>query len=332
MPMIFFNIGWMKHYQGQNASDKILGEFEYIVTHGTGHEQYNFLPHKGFMYGYAPVKWNKESQNFQQVAIEKLGAEKGDDHISGVTVIFISRNPTTQTTYVVGWYMNATVYRQPQELRLKGRVLNKESLFYVCKAKLEDTHCIPESERFFVVPSAHKEKGGYGQSTIWYAQQRQDIQDNALKYIADGETPYQTPKRTNNGLSQEDKKNIENSAIRAATIFFESHGFQVDSVEADNCGWDLTVYSAVEEFCVEVKGTAGKIVNFQLTPNEYKILKRHWRKYKIAVAINCLGDAHLDVFSIWHDSKADKYFGHNDAGSRLELKEKIDVYAVGCIQ
>lgn len=323
MSIIFFNIGWMKQYKGIKEDDKLVGGFGYILENETGHEQYNFLPHRGDVYGYAPIRWDKGKKEFERLNINNLGAGAHDESIEGVTVVFISKSPTTRTTYIVGWYKNATVYRRPQKLALKGRVLNGDNLYYICKAKEEDTICLPESERVFAIPTAQKERGGYGQSTIWYAPRRKDIQEKVLRYIESGEVPYRVPERSQDGLSQEDKKRVETTAVDATKAFFRKLGFRVQSVEGDNCGWDLLVYNAIEEFYVEVKGTAGKIVNFQLTPNEYANLKKHWRKYKIAVATSCLGKPELSIYSIWHNTKKNKYFGHTDKGKPIQLTEQI---------
>ena len=93
----------------------------------------------------------------------------------------------------------------------------------------------------------------------------------------------------------------------------------------------MTVYNAIEEFFVEIKGTAGSSVNFQLTPNEYSKLQEHWQKYKIAAAVDCLGELKLDIFSILYDKESEEYFGRNDKGINLILTERTEVYALGSV-
>lgn len=320
----------MEEYKGQTEDDQISGGHGYIREHGIGHEQYNFLPHKGVVYGYAPVKWYPETDKFQQISIENLGANKEDESIDNVTVVFMAKSPFTQKTYVVGWYKNATVYRWPQELPLKSRIMNKDNLFYVCKTHKVDSFCIPPSKRTLIIPTA--KNGGYGQSTIWYAKNRKDIQSKVLRYINKGEAPYPTPERPQrDGMDQETKKRIEMNAVNETINFYKNLGFHVTNVSPDNCGWDLTVYNAVEEFYVEVKGTKTDFVSFQLTPNEYANLQEHWQKYKISTATNCLGKLKLDIFSIWHDKKNNEYLGLNDKGVKLLLTKKTETYALGSV-
>ena len=70
--------------------------------------------------------------------------------------------------------------------------------------------------------------------------------------------------------SAEQNRKVEKAAIRHATMQYKAAGYQVKSVEADKCGWDLTVTKGDEEIHVEVKGVAGSLVRFFLTANEYK--------------------------------------------------------------
>lgn len=328
MPLIFFNIGWMEEYKGQSEVDQISGGHGYIREHGIGHEQYNFFSHKGTVYGYAPVKWYPEAEKFQQISIERLGASKKDESIKNVIVVFMAKSPFTQNTYVVGWYKHATVYRWPQESEYQ--MVKNATLYYVCKTHETDAYCIPASQRTLIIPTA-KDRG-YGQSTVWYAESRKDIQDMVLRYINNGEAPYPAKRRPSRGaVDQETKKLIETNAVDAAKNFYKKLGFQVDDVSAGNCGWDLTVYNAAEEFYIEVKGTKAGAVNFQLTPNEYAHLQKYWQRYKIATAIHCLGKLKLDIFSIRYDKESGEYFGRNDKGATLLLTEKTEIYAFGSV-
>ena len=68
-----------------------------------------------------------------------------------------------------------------------------------------------------------------------------------------------------------------------------AEGYQVTSVEASRCGWDLTVIKGNEEIHVEVKGTAGTLVRFFLTANEHKtaLSDPNWL---LVVVTNVLGE------------------------------------------
>ena len=52
MPLVLFNIGWMKHYRGQTSSDRIFNGGRYVEENETGSEVRNFEPLDGQCYGY----------------------------------------------------------------------------------------------------------------------------------------------------------------------------------------------------------------------------------------------------------------------------------------
>ena len=52
MPLVLFNIGWMKYYRGQTQSDRIFNGGKYVKDNETGSEIRNFEPVDGWCYGY----------------------------------------------------------------------------------------------------------------------------------------------------------------------------------------------------------------------------------------------------------------------------------------
>jgi len=68
----------------------------------------------------------------------------------------------------------------------------------------------------------------------------------------------------------EQNRKVEKAAIRHVTDGYQSEGYEVTSVEAARCGWDLTVTRGSEELHLEVKGVGGSLVRFFLTANEHK--------------------------------------------------------------
>ncbi len=119
MRILFCNVGWMRDYNGIKG-DSIERGGSYNDD-ATGHEVCNFSIVRGKVYGYV--------QPTGQIKIEKIGASKKDHSVSGVTVIWTA-GPETGGTAVVGWYKNATVYRdyQPLNNRIK---LQKENEGYL---------------------------------------------------------------------------------------------------------------------------------------------------------------------------------------------------------
>lgn len=157
MKILFCNVGWMRDYNGI-AGDSIERGGSYNID-STGHEVCNFSTIKGKVYGYV--------QPTGQVKIEKLGADKSDSSVSGVTVVWTA-GPETGGTAVVGWYKNATVYRDYQEFENRTPIqLENELTHYRIVAKSEDATLLPPAKRNLLIPRAVK--GGIGQSNVWYA-------------------------------------------------------------------------------------------------------------------------------------------------------------------
>lgn len=74
----------------------------------------------------------------------------------------------TNETRIVGWYKNATVYRQEQNI--KSFIDEERDLFYRIEALAKDCYLLPEEQRTFPIQRvAQTGKGtGMGRSSIWY--------------------------------------------------------------------------------------------------------------------------------------------------------------------
>lgn len=157
MKILFCNVGWMQKYNGiQGDSIERGGSYN---NNETGHEVCNFSSVRGRVYGYV--------QPTGQIKIEKLGVKKEDEFISGVTVVWTA-GPETGGTAVVGWYKNATVYRDYQALENRAKLQKENGLnHYWVMALADDATLLPLDERTLLIPRAVK--GGIGQSNVWYA-------------------------------------------------------------------------------------------------------------------------------------------------------------------
>lgn len=174
--MIFFNIGWMTAYQGVE-SDPITGGGAHIDEYGDGCEVMNFQPYEGFMYGFAAIAGS--------LSIHRLGAKRGDDSIEKVLVVWVATSPS-RGPVAVGWYNNATVYRERQyPPKGSGRERSgTQEWGYRARARVEDCKLLPENQRTFRVPRG---KGGMGQANVWYADRPENatFRDRVLKYVSD---------------------------------------------------------------------------------------------------------------------------------------------------
>jgi hypothetical protein len=93
---------------------------------------------------------------------------------------------------------------------------------------------------------------------------------------------------------------IERIAVRHVTALLESEGWQVESVEKDNRGFDLIARqphpedpkTAIAVRFVEVKGRA-RVGEVALTTHEYKTAERLKKDYWLYVVFDCAGSPRL---------------------------------------
>lgn len=157
MPILFCNVGWMERYDGIDG-DSIQRGGSYNKD-SVGHEVCNFSNIDGKVYGYV--------QPTGQIKIEKLGAAKQDEQVTGVTVIWTA-GPDSGGTAVVGWYKNATVFREYQKIKRPTELQKNNGLdTFRIVALASDATLLPVDKRSFMIPRAVK--GGIGQSNVWYA-------------------------------------------------------------------------------------------------------------------------------------------------------------------
>ncbi|MBD5626126.1 MAG: DUF3883 domain-containing protein, partial [Desulfovibrio sp.] len=263
--------------------------------------------------------WNDHKP--RAIRLERLGGEKDCASLSNVTVVFFSLRPQNESAYIVGWYKNATIYRYPQ--KFDGREIAGDQFYYSFKTLAKNGICIPVSQRVFEVPSAKKKAGGYGQNTIWYADRLPSFKAKVKKYI-DNYQPesHQLPKIKTNSKNIDHKLLVEKNAVEAVKAYYEQLGFNVVSVEKDNMGWDLEASSqGGTGYLIEVKGLAGVDVSVQLTPNEYRALKKEHRKYILAICTDSLNEPKIHIFSIIKEGE--DIYASDDDGNLLDFIESI---------
>lgn len=179
MPILFCNVGWMNKYNGISG-DSIERGGKYN-NHSIGHEVCNFTNNQGFVFGYVqPVG--------DSIKIEKLGASKKDEKVEGVTVVWTA-GPGSGGTVVVGWYEDATVYRDLQSIPKPNALQAKNNVSsYRVKAQAHKATLLPIEQRELIIPRAVK--GGIGQSNVWFADkdESQEIVSRVLELIKNGST------------------------------------------------------------------------------------------------------------------------------------------------
>jgi hypothetical protein len=200
--LVFFVTAWMDKYDGTDTKADNGGDF--VADHGTEiGEALNFKKQNGFYYGYAPL-YHKEKPS--KLALEKLGALKNDVEANDVTVVFVAAPPKKwkcRGRKIVGWYRNATVFRE-----LQGSNNAKGSPFGY-RAKAGDAVWLPPDKRDFEIPYIQK-KGDFGlgkQATIQYASENNALTNSVLNYI-------------DSSQKQSSHQNILNTVLLLITFLF----------------------------------------------------------------------------------------------------------------
>jgi len=161
--MVFLNTAWMERYDGPEE-EKARGGGSYVDRYGYGHEMFNFRKINGKVYGYA--------QPTGRFDLQRLGASSDAESIDDVLVIFTATHKLGGT-YIVGWYKNATLYKECQSTRFEERNFNDEHFGYYVVADAGNATLLSADERlsFPQIPRAGVKgvKGGMGQSNVWYA-------------------------------------------------------------------------------------------------------------------------------------------------------------------
>jgi hypothetical protein len=279
------------------------------------------------MLGYVqPPSRNKEWEN-GRINLERLGASPGATSLSGVLVVWVATAPSGGA-YVVGWYKNATVHAGWQASP-KGadRRFGDAECGYFVEARAKDAVLLPPDERVCPIPQSGK--GQFGQSNTWYADDPVSgpvIRATVLDFIHEHQSPKRQPRR--GGLPRQPdvlaRQAVERIAVQAVTDHFELLGYTVESVEAENCGWDLTATLARRKLRLEVKGVSSKAVAVELTHNEYGAMRRHEATFRLCVVTDALKKPKLEVFAYSTDS------GHWESDSRRVLRV-TEVTSARCV-
>ena len=322
MPLILFNIGWMKHYRGQRASDRIFNGGKYVQENETGGEVKNFLPVDSYCYGYVQPPGKNHN-----IDLEKVGGDSNADYVDNVTVVFTA-TPPSGGRRVVGWFKNARVWRDEQ--RHRGRT-------YFARSETHNCTLLDIDDRIFYVPRSSPKRGiwGMGQRNVRYVRERDEEHEfiiNLQEYIENPENVI-IPDNPGGAPQQPDpdrRAQVELAAVQYVIAHYEGYNFQCESVEKDNKGWDLEVRRGVVELLVEVKGCSGASGQVELTPNEYSAMtnRRYREKYRLAIVTRALDDQHrrLSIVSYngsdetWRDQDGHKVTMKERTGARIGLR------------
>lgn len=197
--IIFCKISSMKYYKGAGNHDQPFNGGTFVRENGHGHEEYNFLareisndwdddsgtvPKGEYCRGYVATK-STIAGKINQLHVERIRgfgkSFKKEPCVSGVTVIWFATCDLKKTT-VVGWYRNATVFREYQNFYDEDG--NKR--WYNVLAKASECVLLPQKMRnkneWWVPSKKYAKYYGFGQSMLWYAQE-EDAKEYLKEYL-----------------------------------------------------------------------------------------------------------------------------------------------------
>lgn len=174
-PILFARITDMKYYRGITDTDKPCNGGSYVKDTGYAHECNNFNPveYEGIekCIGFSMMSGGKGVKQLHIENIYGCNLLKNEDAANNVYIVFVSKAFGSKTMRVVGFYKNATVYREPQFLFIDESYEQQ----YQFEALKENCILLPYSERhkgskWFVPASSSKyQKFGFGRFNLWYA-------------------------------------------------------------------------------------------------------------------------------------------------------------------
>lgn len=130
MKILFITMDWMKYYVGEGDEEKEVPPCGY-----------NFQYTNGYYYGYG--------RGIDEIKIEELeGVTVDDNKVENVLVVWLAPNRNGETC-IVGWYKDATIYRQAiTEFTLDSERFEKT---YSIVAPARGSLLLPMEERNYIV-------------------------------------------------------------------------------------------------------------------------------------------------------------------------------------
>lgn len=303
------NVGWMARYQGlRGQPDAIVGGGKWVVQNKHGHESCNFLSTpSGEVFGHFETI---KGETDRAVSIKKLGASDDAKYIEHIDVVWVATSPNGEGRRVIGYYRDATVYRQRQRHGHFPTRQHKQdqTRSYMVSAKAANVRCLALEERTIELG---RPPGWIGQANWWFPELSEHPKVPAFiaevrALLANHSTlpANDSSARNKRQLPTDPHRNalVEESAINMVTKHYV--GYEVRSVEKDNVGWDLEIYqkgllaSGADPFYrIEVKGLSGPRAVVGVTPNEYRCIKKHMAgnlpTYRVAIVTLALSTPKL---------------------------------------
>jgi tRNA-binding EMAP/Myf-like protein len=288
--VLFARVGWMKWYRGPQPDDpKPVGGGGYTARE-LGNEAFNFLPLDGEVLGYFQPRLTPGRPS--TIALERIEAGFTGDELDGVLVVFVATAPQLGGQRIVGWFRDATVYRNEQPSKRADR----NEFPYFLKARADEALLIKDELRFQRIPAG---KGAFGKANVCYALESKGEAKNA-QWIKEALNYVVSYKRENIALEPESaadediqekveisieqgagfqsnpriRRAIEEYAMRWAERVLREKGYKPEDKHSTQ-PFDFLCNVSGEELYVEVKGTQDHGDSISLTPNEVEHARKH---------------------------------------------------------
>lgn len=319
--ILFLRTDWMKFYNGISEKDAPTKYGKKIDDDRW--EVFNFQPYEDFYYGWAHIGQDSS----YKLNIGRLGAKKNDDKVNDVLVVWVA-TADEGGMYIVGWYNNATVYRESQETpKGANRRMGKYKMMYRVTARKQTL--IKEDERIaFSFPQSNPKKGikGFGQSNVCYPNKLdKKFIMKVVEYINKKEKSGRDDIliKKKKIVDPKKKKDVEIIAMESAKDYYKEMGYSVEDVSEKNKGWDLEATFGNKTLYIEVKGLSQSGINITFSHKEYTKMLENKSKYRIFVVTNALNNnPTMNAFSYSKENDA----WTNDEGRNLEIDARV--YAI----
>jgi len=286
-PVLFARIGWMKYYKGPMTGDeRPQGGGKYNKT-GVGNEAFNFHEIGGRLFGYF-----QPQMQASKIKLERIVPGVRGDVLDDVLVVFVATDPEQGSQRIIGWYRNATVYRNRRSSPPKER----NGFNYFLVAKECDAVLLPTHLRTQIVPGG---KGGFGQANICYLYE-QSGKSKPAKWVSDamefvqsydnenllvnpqaeaapgvvGSVEVEIERSAGFQPNSKVRKAVELHAMGRAEKEFRKRGYEVEDVSKKR-PYDLHCTKPNEVKYVEVKGTQSDGIDIVLTAGEVNFIEKN---------------------------------------------------------
>lgn len=177
MKVLFCNIAWMKFYNGINEDDTPYYGGEFIRKSKEGTESANFRDYNGKCYGFFEFKGNLDLKKY----VEEAKADQS--FLLNVLVVWVASNMKNETR-IVGWYKNATIYREVQSI--KSYFFPEFSRYFRIEALSKDCHLLREIDRNYSVDLKELSQFALNlkHSNAWYVDSAKQEDSGLAKLLA----------------------------------------------------------------------------------------------------------------------------------------------------